>query len=386
LSLIRYKKIYTVLLIIIILIIILIFDFLISNFLNYSSKKIYFHEKNGFYKLNNNIHSYEVFGSRIYNVLTDEFGYRTSVNKNRKKNKYDVIFLGDSAIYGMDQYEDSIVSFFERKTNLRSINAGVPSYSPTTYLHVYSESLKKNILSEKHIIILGLDISDVQDEAGRWMSLEDSYTYDYKLNFQDKINSKNPSVITSVIAEKKIDNSLLFKNYIVTNFRFTTMLYRSIRFNLFNYNYTNAIFDTSRSAFTWKNWNELDLNYEWEGDNLTRGYKPLGIDVALKKIQSKIENISKLAKDNNAELYLLVYPWPAQIIYEESVFSWIEYVNRVCSLSKCDGVINTIDIFKKFSQTHSDWYKDLYINGDIHFNKIGNEMISEAIIHYLYNK
>jgi hypothetical protein len=386
LSLIHYKKIYKVLLIIIILISILILDFIISNFLNHLSRKIFFHEKNGFYKLDNNIYSYEIFGSRIYNVLTDEFGYRTSVKKNKNKNKYDIIFLGDSAIYGMGPYEDSIVSFFERKTNIRSINAGVPSYSPTTYLHVYSESLKKNILSEKHIIILGLDISDVQDEAGRWMSLEDSYTYDYKLNFQDKINSKHPSVITSVIAEKRINNSLLFKNYIVTNFRFTTMFYRLIRFSLFNYNYTNAIFDSSRSAFTWKNWNELELNYEWEGDNLTRGYKPLGIDVALKKIQSKIENISKLAKDNNSELYLLVYPWPAQIIYEESVFSWIEYVNRVCSLSKCDGVINTIDIFKKFSKTHSDWYKELYINGDIHFNKIGNEMISDAIIYYLYNK
>ena len=85
-------------------------------------------------------------------------------------------------------------------------------------------------------------------------------------------------------------------------------------------------------------------------------------------------------------MYLLIYPWPAQILYEESVFSWIEYVNRVCSLSKCDGVINTIDIFKKFSQTHKDWYKELYVNGDIHFNKIGNEMISDAIIYYLYNK
>jgi hypothetical protein len=94
----------------------LLFDFLITKFLNNSNKKIYKQESNGFYKLNKNLNNYEIFGSKIYKVYTDEYGNKISKNDNKKK--YDIIFLGDSFIYGMDNYENSIISIINKKKKL----------------------------------------------------------------------------------------------------------------------------------------------------------------------------------------------------------------------------------------------------------------------------
>lgn len=91
----------------------ILFDFIFTKFLNNSNKKIYSQESNGFYKLNKNLNNYEIFGSKIYKVNTDKYGNRISKNNNKKK--YDIIFLGDSFIYGMDNYENSIISILNKK-------------------------------------------------------------------------------------------------------------------------------------------------------------------------------------------------------------------------------------------------------------------------------
>ena len=72
--------------ILIILFLFIIIDFTISSLLNFSSQKIYDIKSNGFYKLNKNVDSYEVIGNKIYRVLTDEYGYRTSKDKIDQKN------------------------------------------------------------------------------------------------------------------------------------------------------------------------------------------------------------------------------------------------------------------------------------------------------------
>jgi len=363
----------------------LIIDFLISNLLNFSSRNIYDIKSNGFYKLNNNVNSYEVSGNKIYSVLTDKYGYRTSVDKFNHKNlikKYDVIFLGDSQVYGMDEYKNSLVYLFEKKTGLNTLNAGVPSYSPTTYLHAYSEAIKYNLLAPKHTVILFLDISDVQDESSRWVTLNDYKLYNYNIKVKKNNLSVEPSELSSILSNteknqiKKKEDKFL-KSYLIKNFKFTIIFYRLLKFNISGTNYTEVLINSSRSAFTWKEWSDLDSNYFW--DNYS-GYKPLGVKIGLEKLKLKIFEISKLAKDHNSELYILIAPMPAQIKHLDSVFSWTEYVNQICDFTKCNGVINTFDTFRNYSKFNEDWYKKIYINGDIHFSKFGNEIILNEVL------
>ena len=363
----------------------LVIDYTITSFLNASSKKIFDFNSNGFYKLNKNVNTYEVSGGKIYNVLTDKYGFRTSVDKIHNKdpqNKYDVIFLGDSQVYGMDEYENSLVYLFEKKTTLSTLNAGVPSYSPTTYLHTYSEVLNNNLLRSKHIVILYLDISDVHDEASRWITLDDYKIYNYNIKLNKNYLSKQPSDLTSPLLnnnsnqiEKSLNKS--FKSYITKNFKFAIIFYRLLKFNLYGHNYTDVLFNSSRSAFTWKEWSDLDANYFWDDYS---GYKPLGVKIGLEKLKSKIFEISKLALDHNAELYILITPWPGQIKHQDSIFSWVAYINQICDFIKCNGVINTVDTFRDYSKSNINWYKQIYINGDIHFSRFGNEIILRDLV------
>jgi hypothetical protein len=363
----------------------LVIDYTITSFLNASSKKIFDFNSNGFYKLNKNVNTYEVSGGKIYNVLTDKYGFRTSVDKIHNKdpqNKYDVIFLGDSQVYGMDEYENSLVYLFEKKTTLSTLNAGVPSYSPTTYLHTYSEVLNNNLLRSKHIVILYLDISDVHDEASRWITLDDYKIYNYNIKLNKNYLSKQPSDLTSPLLnnnsnqiEKSLNKS--FKSYIIKNFKFSIIFYRLLKFNLYGHNYTDVLFNSSRSAFTWKEWSDLDANYFWDDYS---GYKPLGVKIGLEKLKSKIFEISKLALDHNAELYILITPWPGQIKHQDSIFSWVAYINQICDFIKCNGVINTVDTFRDYSKSNINWYKQIYINGDIHFSRFGNEIILRDLV------
>ena len=247
---------------------------------------------------------------------------------------------------------------------------------------------------DEHIVLLALDISDVQDEAGRWITKNDTLLYDYDLNFNYKINSKKPSTVKKVLDDKtkeiifKKENfstdlknfATDLKNFAINNLRFSVILYRALKFSSFNDYDPIPIINTPRSAFTWRNWDELDLHDVWR-----RGYKPLGVKIALEKNKNKIIEIVNLAKKNDSKIFFVIYPHPAQLAHQNELFSWTDYVNEICNVSYCDGVINTFNIFKNYSKKNINWYEDLYLIGDIHFNKFGNEIIADEILKIIYD-
>ena len=96
-----------------------------------------------------------------------------------------------------------------------------------------------------------------------------------------------------------------FKNFVINNLKFSIIFYRAVKFSFLGYD-LNIILNTSRSAFTWRKWDELDLHYEWYMDNFDRGYKPLGVKLALEKIKNKTVEIANLAKQ--LEMYFVIYP------------------------------------------------------------------------------
>lgn len=351
----------------------IVLDFLISLTLNKNSIEIYDKGQFGFYDLKKNHSGFELFGSKIYNVHVNEYGFRVKNNKNLQRNNK-ILFLGDSATYGMMNWEESYPGIFQRISNLNVLNGGVPSYSPTTYINKYKIALKNKLLESDHIVIVGLDISDVQDEAGHWFDPE----YMKIKNIDHPIN---------LSAFKKLDGpsqnyeslSIKIKRLIISNLKISTMLYRVIRFNLVDYDYMNPILNTSRSAFTWADFNKLNLYEATKGDNLSRGYLPLGVEGGLIKIKTKLKLLKDLVDKNNGKLIIFTYPWPAQINYEDK-FDWINYVNNICKDIKCTSSIDVIGDMRNFRNKNTDWYKKIFINGDIHLNSFGNEIVAKKIL------
>ena len=101
-----------------------------------------------------------------------------------------------------------------------------------------------------------------------------------------------------------------------------------------------------------------------------------------RKIKNNLIEISQLSSKNNSDLYLLVYPWPAQLAYE-SLFDWPKYVEELCAEIGCAGVINTFPVFFSYKENSKSWQKELYIKGDVHFNKKGNYILAEIIANVL---
>jgi hypothetical protein len=139
------------------------------------------------------------------------------------------------------------------------------------------------------------------------------------------------------------------------------------------------ILDTSRSAFTWSSFDRLNIYKATEGDNFTRGYLPMGVEGGLKKIKDKLKILKELTDKNNGKLLIFTYPWPAQIIYKDK-FDWINYVNNICEDIKCYSYVDLIEDMREYSINNDNWYKELFINGDIHLNSFGNEFAAKKIL------
>ena len=88
----------------------------------------------------------------------------------------------------------------------------------------------------------------------------------------------------------------------------------------------------------------------------------------------------RFAKKNNAKIYLMIYPWPGQIYFESTKFSWEKFILQICKKNKCNGVINLFPKFIDEKKLNNNWYSKLYLTGDVHFNQYGNKLVAEEIL------
>ena len=255
---------------------------------------------------------------------------------------------------------------------INAINAGVNSYSPTTYKYKLKSMIDKGLISKSQKIVIGLDISDVFDEATRWTE------YNGKpANIEDvnKLNKKNlPESPKTYELSLKNKNKNIENFYTKLNFKLTHQIYFGIERFVKNFIDDIQVRNNDRSKFTHKDWKLIDEKSS-----------PLGIEQGMKKIENNLMEISQLSSRNNNELYILIYPWPAQLAYE-SLFDWPKHVEDLCIKVACSGVINTFPDFFIYKKNSKSWQKELYIRGDMHFNQKGNYFLAEIIANQLKDK
>ena len=358
-----------------------IFDFLYSkNSPNYNpfklrdiinnGRSLYIGEDLGWYYLNSDFLGESRYGKNYFNVKTDENGFR--INHLEESEFYEnqilrekILFIGDSFTFGVAlDWDDSFVGILNNQFNLNAINAGVNSYSPTAYKFKLKGLIENGFISRNQKIVIGLDISDVFDEATRWTEFKGKPALMQEVK---KLSGQSITAIdvpnTSSKNKKKI-----FKNfYIKKNFKLTYQIYFGIESFVKRFVDDIQVRNNDRSKFTHKEWELIDHKFS-----------PLGIEQGLKKIRKNLIEISQFTSKNNNELYLLIYPWPAQLSYE-NLFDWPEYVESLCIEIDCSGVINTFPVFVSYKENSKSWQKELYIKGDMHFNQKGNYILAEII-------
>ena len=325
----------------------------------------------GWYDLGPNFNGESRYGKKYFFVKTDKNGFRINHLENEEKLKKSfredkILFIGDSFTFGVGlNWEETFVGILNKDFNLNAINAGVNSHSPTVYKYKLRNYIKKGLIDSNQKIVIGIDISDVFDESTRWTEYKGrpaNIEVVKKLknsHLTDQINEKN---IT--INNKKSKQSNFYNK---NNFKLTYQILYGLENFVKNYIDDIQVRNNDRSKFTHKKWSLIEEKFA-----------PLGIEEGLKKISNNLMEISQLVADNNNDLYLLIYPWPAQLAFENK-FNWEIYIQNLCIEISCTGVINAFPYFKAYKKNRSNWQKELYIKGDMHFNKKGNYILAEII-------
>ena len=101
------------------------------------------------------------------------------------------------------------------------------------------------------------------------------------------------------------------------------------------------ITELDRSAFTFKQWSDLEPSYA-----------PLGVKGGLSKVKKYINQSAITAYNNGHRFFILSYPWPAQL-YKTNVFNWVDFLKSSCVAPYCAGVIGATPEFN----TNSPKYK-----------------------------
>ncbi|MDB2474324.1 hypothetical protein N9W54_00195 [bacterium] len=301
-----------------------------------------------------------------FKVYTDNDGFRYSGKKRKPKNK-SVVLLGDSQTFGVgSNWNNTFTGILEKEfSEYNFYNLGVPSYSPTIYNYSLNKFIKKEKKEKIEKIFVLIDLTDVGDEANRWQTKH------------GKPNLKNEKIFYkknkgfSKFKKENFKGIYLISSKIRSFFRKARKKKDKIKseYHPVDGNPTGGYIYTDHKTLTGCN-NENKRTDWWSCGDIEKG---------LTKIEDKIIEISKTAKQLKSEFYIIIIPWPDTLNFGQKIFNWEKFNQDLCGKSKCTKLINLFPQFKEIKQEDKNWLKILYLNNDIHLTTKGNSIVANEI-------
>lgn len=355
----KKKNFFFILIIFLVFLFYLIIDFSLSKIFlkNNHCYNFQYFPKGYFYDLKKNCISKFRFKSGYPSVdlVTDSRGLRTNKEKKIIENSKENIFLfGDSFTFGVGlNYADTFAGIFEKTfPEYNFLNFAVGSYSPTVHLYRLKKILNNNIFPKK--IFIFLDLTDVIDESQRW-------SFDKKINL--------PIRPDQGFGPKD--------NFFNQNFRLSYEIVNLVRYNMRilkrkskDLSDNSQIIKSSiQGQFTYTPKNKLDKRF-WDNNKFQKG---------IDGIEYNINEIIKISKKINSELYIVTYPWAETLQYGQNEFNWSKFARDLCENNKCKA-IDAIPKFESYKNKEKNWLSELYLIRDVHFNKGGAKLLAEVLI------
>jgi hypothetical protein len=208
-------------------------------------------------------------------------------------------------------------------------------------------------------VIVGVDISDVQDEAAKWTEIDGTparYSALTDTGLTRWLDQTFPHGLT--LWGMVEDGLKAFKTPVAIEAPGETDAVAV------------AMAGIPRSGFTFQDWDTLNADE----------YAPLGVAGGLARIEEKLAELTTLARANGGEVWLLAYPWPAQLVHDSTQLVWPDHLRDVCARIGCAGVIDAFPAFQQLRNTNPGWYADLFLNRDVHYSKAGNALVFSAVL------
>jgi hypothetical protein len=275
-----------------------------------------------------------------------------------------ILMLGDSFTESMGPWKTSFVGRLAAKfPQYEILNGGVGGYSPSNYLNTERIAVKSGLQFDEAIVFI--DISDVQDEA--------ALVHDIDLSGSIAL-AKNQYHYSSPYSKVRL---FVSKYLVLTNYlweRVERIVVGRGHYYL-DHGFNGNVFDLERSGWTYRKVVE-DQPFEL-------GFAPLGVEAGIAKEKHKMDLIYQDLAKRNIPLSVVVYPWPAQLIYDKVDSREVQIWRDWCE-GKCKRFV---DVFPEFFAIRDQcpkwqpgcWYLNNWTFGDIHLNDNGNAVVAEKV-------
>ena len=317
------------------------------------------------------------YDGNIYEIFTNDLGFRDESTQPLDRDKEYSILIGDSFIEGVGlDYEDTIVGILNEKlanNKFKFLNAGVASYSSYIYLRKIEEIIKNNNDLKIREVIVFLDKSDVSDDErylnkpiffkntkGKFINKrkEDFLGDLKKLSFWRFYTKQTISGKIIKLSTDQIENffSNIEKRFFIS---------KKLNKNFFEVTALEikAIKSINNKPHI-RNWY---LGTAWE--KKTKDNIKFSIE--------NLNNLKNFLEKRNIDLLVVLYPWSFEIDNDDIRKKYLEFIipllnkNKINSLSVYDGFLKG-NIYENIGKN--------YLYNDIHFNKNGNQIIVNKLL------
>jgi len=375
------------------------------------------------------------WGPFDYWVCTNASGMKSACNdKNSTEKNFDIAFIGDSFTEGVGvKYEDSFVGMVAKAhPELKIANLGVVSYSPTIYFKKLEDYLSRGYTFKK--VIVFVDIGDIMDEAFYFenaagnVQMTSEIIHPGIVAFMKRAFKKNLPLTYEAIHYAKIgwlsvsqrgDQSqavaapspaalapateLIAPTANTNNLADTAPTFQSASAAVSPTSSANTPTDSgklsvSEQATSHKNTTPpiqtktnkkniwiYDREYTrsaWTYNLDSSGYGDLGVRKSIEKTIQQMDRVAALLKSHNIKLSVGVYPWPAQLKYDQENSLQVQIWRKFCQQHHCENFYDTFPAFFNAIRTtgmDATIYR-YYFQGDMHFGKEGNALIADMIL------
>lgn len=275
-----------------------------------------------------------------------------------------ILMLGDSFTESMGPWDKSYVGRIAAKfPQYEILNGGVGGYSPSNYLNTARIALKNGLDFDEAIVFV--DISDVQDEAGLVSDVDETgavrlarHQYHYETWYSN--------------LRKFVSKYLVLTNYV---WGFVERKLVGFGYYHLDHGFNGNIFDLERSGWPYRKVAE-DKPFEL-------GFAPLGVEGGLAKEKRKMDELYDELAKRNIPISVVVYPWPAQLIYDKVDSRHVQIWREWCQ-GKCKRFVTVFpEFFALKDQCPKSqpgcWYLNNWVFGDIHLNANGNAIVADAV-------
>ena len=317
------------------------------------------------------------YDKKIYNISTNDLGFRDDNTSHLNRNKEYSVLIGDSFIEGVGlEYKDTIVGILNKKlenNQFKFLNAGVASYSSYIYLKKIENIINRNKDLRIKDVIVFLDKSDVSDDE---IYLDKP---EYFKNTKGKfINQRREDF------SKDLKDLSLWRFYTKQTISGKAIKLGTDQLEDFISNINKRIIISRKLNKSFFNVTKLEIKAIKSINNkphIRNWYQGKIWEQKTKNnIIFSIENLYLLKNfldKKNIDLLVVLYPWSFEIDDKDIREKYLEFITPLLK----ENNIEYVSVYSKFLE--GNIYENIgkfYFYNDIHFNRQGNKIIANQLI------